>query len=170
MSDQPQKPRRRRRWLIAAVIATVVVAYIGWSNHTWQDPRFVGAWRVVNSKSPQLSIWVLNADGTGSCQVWTGSDWWLRRGDYHWSISRSGFLFQNIPGKLAQTVEYVTSLGGLSTGGKLKPFRFVSNTPEEIVSVDADTITLRVPQEGIIIPLYLTLERIDLKDVPAAQP
>jgi hypothetical protein len=170
MSDQPQRPRRRRRWLIAAVVVTVSVAYVGWSSHTWQDPRFVGAWRVINSKSPQLSVFILNADGTGFCQLWTGSDWWTRGRDWHWSISRKGFLFENIPNKPLQVLTYVTSLGGFATDGKLRPLRLAGNAPYKIVSVDANTITLLVPQEGIIKPLYLTLERLDPKDVPAASP
>src|SRR5262245_302263 len=121
MSDQPQKPRRRWRWLIVTVIVTAIGAYIGWSNHTWHDPRFVGAWRVVNSKSPHQSIWVLNAHGSGSWQEWTGSDWWMRRSNYHWSISRRGFLFDDLPNKPSQALAYVTSLGGLATDGKLRP-------------------------------------------------
>jgi hypothetical protein len=170
MSDQPHKPGRRRRWLIAAIIVTVIAAYIGWSNHTWHDPRFVGAWRVINSKSPHQSIFILNADGTGAEQELLNNVWLIRGNGWHWSISRKGFLFENIPSRLSHAVTYVTALGGLAIDGKLRPFRFVGNAPYEIVSVDANTITLFVPQEGIIVPLYLTLQRLDPKDVPPARP
>lgn len=170
MSVQPQNPGRRRPRLITVAIVSVIVAYIGWSNHTWRDPRFVGAWRVINSKSPHQSIWILNADGTGVYQEDYGSGWWVSGSDWHWSISQRGFLFENIPNKPSQVLAYVTSLGGLATDGKLRPLRLAGNTPYKIVSVDANTITLIVPQEGIIIALSLTLQRLDPKDVPPARP
>ncbi|MFO1094562.1 MAG: hypothetical protein U0992_14845 [Planctomycetaceae bacterium] len=149
-----------------------MVLYFAWLNYSWLDPRFVGAWRVTSPKWDSESIWVLHSDGKGMRLQRDSTGQWFQSGyDWHWSISRDGFLFENIPSKKSQLKSYVMSLGGILTSkGKLAPLRFVSNRREEILSVDETSIRLVVRQEGIWRPTELTLERLDEADVPVARP
>lgn len=173
MTDELQKPKsNRRRWLIATFLATFLILYFAWLNYSWLDPRFVGAWRVTSPKWSREDIWVLNPDGSGMRLQRNPSGQWYRSGDdWHWSISRDGFLFENILDKPSQFVRYVTSLGGLLTDqGKLTPLRFVSNRREGIVNVDEMSIRLEVRREEISYRDELTLERLDPADVPVTGP
>ncbi len=171
--DISAKSKRRWRKVTSAVVVTALlyVAFSAWWNHRWIDPRFVGAWRVTNSKSPQQSIYVLREDGTArSLQHNADRDkWWdegSRGAPFYWSVGQTGFLLQNLDSPSTQVGGWVTSLGGLRTRGRLKWLHITRNTDWEIVSGEPDRIRLGFPQPGIIIPLELTLDRIDTADVP----
>jgi hypothetical protein len=174
MSAESDKAKSRRRWrrslAVACLIALSLLAYTAWSNYRWFDPRFVGAWRVINSKSDFQSIYVLHADGRGTRLELTSNRWWIRgsAAPYRWSIGRDGFLFDNLDTPASQFGNYVVSLGGLLNQGRLTWPRFARNRDLEIMSIEPDRIRLIDRQEGILIPLELTLERMNPADVPPA--
>ena len=178
MSDDGSKAKPKRRWRKTGIgFIAIVLLYFGisaWHNRRWVDPRFVGAWRVTNSKSNVESIYILKEDGSARwlAKEGTGGEWWERGPMYapfYWSIGRDGFLLQNINSPSSQIGNWLLSLGGLLNNGRLTAPRVASNAASEIESVSDDQIRLNHTRPGIMVPLILTLDRMDPKDVPAAQ-
>jgi hypothetical protein len=179
MSDDRSKVKPKRRWrtIATGVVALTVLYFAGsaWQNRRWIDPRFVGAWRVTDSKSSLQSVYVLRADGSARMLYRNdeGARWreyGPRGAPFYWSVSRDGFLLQNLNSPSSQFAGWLLSLGGLFTKGRFTAPRVVSNSADEILFVSDDQVRLLVPQPGITVPLILTLDRMDAAEVPPAQP
>ena len=85
MIDEPQKPKRRRRWLVALVVLVIAVA--GWWNWPCGDARFVGKWRCHRTcPSLEVSIWTLSPNGTGFVTLQDG-----KRQAFGWRVSHNQF-------------------------------------------------------------------------------
>jgi hypothetical protein len=175
----PQSLKWIRRWrsviTIAVVCVLLFIAFSAWQSHRWIDPRFVGAWRVTNSKSKVESVYVLSADGSARWleREGEGDQWWVRgarSAPFYWSVGRDGFLLQNLDSRSAQIGAWFQSLGGLLSKGRFTMPRAVSNAAEEIEFLTVDRIRLHHPQPGMIKPLFLTLDRIAPDEVPTPQP
>lgn len=175
MSADDIRAKSKRRWRkVTSALVVTALLYVAFSagwNHRWIDPRFVGAWRVTNSKSTHQSIYVLRKDGSAHLFEHNAeTDRWWDVGPtgppFYWSVGRSGFLMQNLDSPSTQFGGWLTSLGGLLTKGRLKWPRIARNSDDEIISVQSDRIRLIVPTPGIIIPLELTLDRIDPSEIP----
>ena len=178
MSDDGSnvKPKRRWRKIATGVIALTLLYFAGsaWQNRRWIDRRFVGAWRVTNSKSNTQSIYILKVDGSARWieREGEGDKWWergARTSPFYWTVGRDGFLLQNGDSPGAQMSGWLLSLGGLLKQGRLTSPRIVSNSSCTIEFVSDDQIRLDRTQPGIIVPLILTLDRINPEDVPTAQ-
>jgi hypothetical protein len=175
MSDDGSRSKPNRRWRKIAIgvvaIALFCFAIGAWLNHRWIDPRFVGAWRVTNSKSSDESIYILKEDGSARWLQQEGNQWWERgpvEAPFYWSVGRDGFLLQNLSSASSQIGGWFLSLGGLLKQGRLTAPRVVSNAAFGIESVSNEQVRLERTQPGIP-PHRLTLDRMDPKDVPPAQ-
>lgn len=103
MSDEPQKPKRRR-WLV--VVLLFVVAVISWWFWPRGDARFVGKWTTVHTDNMKIDEHdlILQPNGTGRIQEKGGGT-----GYFRWSFesdrlvigSRRGGVFADAMHMLA---------------------------------------------------------------------
>lgn len=90
-----QASRKRRRWLIATVVAGSLLVVAWWLMKPQIDQRFVGRWRMYSgntSDQPDVppdaeSVFTFHSDGTGTVEVpRPGSqrriDWWIEEAGY----------------------------------------------------------------------------------------
>ena len=138
MEPTPSQPtRKRRRWLIVAVLL-FVVSTASWWYWPRGDARFVGKWRrQTDSTSEVVWTFVFNSNGTGSTGLIdkTGR---ASSSNWFWSVDGNVLNLGTDYGRWEGVAQWLSLQFDDRTGKTFEPFQ----SQLQVLRIDSNTIEL----------------------------